>query len=184
MDERELDLIEKLQWICDFRKEIEEWRCILELIEKTETFVRTKGLSPGCDKELRSVLRLGPNSSERTIRIRWRLIEHVLDESLKAKPGECLLGSSETLESVFGKFKYLQDELSKRSLTGFVLSIAAIVSQTTEDVVQRALETVPVKDLRAWIEQKFGQSAASKRMAAFAKKAIPEQKQDRIYALA
>lgn len=183
IDSDEMKLVEKLSWIRDFRTDIAEWKSILELVEKAETFVRTKGIFLSCDMELRSLLRIEPGSSERLVRIRWCLIEHLLDESLKVKPGECLLGSSEVLESVFGKFKYLQDEHSKRSITAFVLSIAAMVSQTTEDVVQQALELVPVKIVRAWAKQKFGQSAASKRKQVFASKPIKlvsEQNQDRI----
>jgi hypothetical protein len=180
IDPLELDLMKKLSWVLDFRSDIAEWMGILELVEKTENFVRTKGLFLDCDKQLRPLLRTGPGTSERTLRIRWRLIEHVIDESLKANPGECLIGSSEILESVFGKYKYMQDEHSKQNITAFVLSIAATVSLTTQDVVRRALETVPVKTVRAWIKQKFGQSAAAKRRAVFATPVVKEQKQDRI----
>jgi hypothetical protein len=110
----------KMDWILQFRAELAEWKAILALVEKTETYVRTQGFFQGCDQALRSSLRLSPPSTERTIRIRWSLVEYVLDASLKAQPGECLLGSSEVIESVFGKFKYMQREHEKGSLTGMV----------------------------------------------------------------
>ncbi len=129
--------------IFQFRADLAEWKTILELVEKTETYVRTQGLFLECDQELRPLLRLASQPTERTIRMRWSLIEYVLDESLKAQPGECLLGDSEVIESVFGKFKYMQREHEKGSLTAMVLAIPAMVSQTTQDVVLRALEAVP-----------------------------------------
>ncbi len=178
-DKSERDVIqEKMDWILQFRADLAEWETILERVEKTETYVRTHGFFPGCDQALRSVLRLSPPSTERTIRMRWSLIEYVLDESLKAQPGECLLGSSEVIESVFGKFKYMQREHEKGSLTGMVLAIPAMVSQTTQEVVLRALEAVPVEKVRTWIKKTFGKSARVKRKEAFSIPANTEQKPD------
>lgn len=173
-----LDIREKMDWIVPFRADLLEWQEILDLVEKTETFVRTKGLFQDCDQELRGLLRLSPNPTARTIRIRWSLIEYVLDASLKAKPGERLLGSSEVIESVFGKFKYMQREQVKGSLTGLVLAIPAMVSKTTQDVVMRALETVPVDQVRTWVKETFGKSAQTRRKEAFSVPAHPEQKPD------
>ncbi len=175
----EVDAIqEKMDWMVQFREDLAEWKEILVLVEKAETYVRTKGLFHECDQELRRLLRLSPEATERTIRVRWFLIDHVLDASLKAKPGERLLGSSEVLESVFGKFKYMQGEHVKGSLTGMVLAIPAIVSKTTQDVVQRALKTVPVDKVRTWVKETFGKSAQTRRKEAFSVPVLPEQKPD------
>ena len=171
---------EKMDWIFQFRADLAEWKTILELVEKTATYVRTQGLFPECDQALRPLLRLAPQPTERTIRIRWSLIEYVLDESLKAQPGECLLGSSEVIESVFGKFKYMQREHEKGSLTGMVLAIPAMVSQTTQDVVLRALEAVPVQKVRTWMKETFGTSARVKRKEAFSTTVNAEQKPDQL----
>ena len=168
----------KLDWLVPFREELAEWNELLTLVETTESYVRTQGLFPDCDQELRRILRLSPHPTERTIRIRWSLIEQVLDASLKAQPGERLLGSSEVLESVFGKFKYMQHEHEKGSLTGMVLAIPAMVSQTTQEVVLHALETVPVHKVRTWIKKKFGKSALAKRKEAFSAPVNSEQKPD------
>ena len=171
---------EKMDWFFQFRADLAEWKPILELVEKTETYVRTQGFFPGCDQSLRALLRLSPKPTERTIRMRWSLIEYVLDESLKAQPGECLLGSSEVIESVFGKFKYMQREHEKGCLTGMVLAIPAMVSQTTQEGVLRALEAVPVQKVRTWMKEMFGKSARVKRKEAFSIPANTEQKPDQL----
>ena len=180
-DESEREIIrKKLDWILQYRADLAEWKTILELVEKTETYVRTQGFSQGCDQQLRGLLRLCPPATERTIRMRWSLIEYVLDESLKARPGECLLGSSEVIESVFGKFKYMQREHEKGGLTGMVLAIPAMVSQTTQEVVACALETIPVQKVRTWMKETFGKSARVKRKEAFSTPADAEQKPDQL----
>ena len=171
---------EKMDWIIQFRADLAEWKTVLDLVEKTETYVRTQGLFRQGDQALRPLLRLAPPSTQRTIRIRWSLIEYVLDESLKAQPGECLLGSSEVIESVFGKFKYMQREHEKGSLTAMVLAIPAMVSQTTQDVVLRALEAVPTQKVRTWMKETFGKSARVKRKEAFSIPENTEQKPDQL----
>lgn len=171
-------IVQKLDWLVQFREPLTEWQEVMGLVEKTETFVRTEGFFQSCDHELRSLLRLSTKATPRTIRIRWSLVEYVLDTSLKARPEERLLGSSEVIESIFGKFKYMQCEHAKGSLTGMVLAIPAMVSKTTQDVVQHALETVPVQDVRTWMKQMFGKSSLDRRKKAFSALDNPEQKSD------
>ncbi len=171
----------KLGWIVDFRQDLDEWVQVMEIVGKAESFVRTHGLYQGADKKLRPLLKLDfDRRTERLIRIRWSLIEYVLNESDKAKEGECLLGSSELIESVFGKFKSMQHEQVKGGLTGFVLSMAAGLAETTEDVVRKALESTPVKVVRKWVQDSFGKTVRTKRQEAFFKPPKAEQKHDQL----
>jgi len=78
------------------------------------------------------------------------------------------------------EFKYMQGEHVKGSFTGMVLAIPAIVSKTTQDVVQRALETVPVDKVRTWVKETFGKSARVKRKEAFSIGTNTEQKPDQL----
>ena len=61
---------------------------------------------------------------------------------MKAKADERLLGSSEIIESVFGKLKNLEQDQVKSGFTAMLLSLAAVVSTTSRDIIQKALETV------------------------------------------
>ena len=82
---------------------------------------------------------------------------------MKAKPDERLLGSSEIIESVFGKLKNLEQDQVKSGFTAMLLSLAAVVSTTSRDVIQKALETVPTKKVFEWYKENIGQSVQSKR---------------------
>ena len=104
------------------------------------------------------------------------------EESLKARPHERLVGSSEVIESVFGKLKRLEHDQSKGGFTGLVLSSAAMVSTTTGEVIQKALQTVPTKRVLAWCKETLGQSVQSKRRKAFARPKETEQKRDQFKA--
>lgn len=172
------DLIEeKLGWIILFREMLTELEDVLLIVETTESFVRKNGLYNGCYIELRASMVFMGNTN-RAKKVRELLLAFVEEESSKAKPDERLLGSSEVLESVFGKLKGVEQDQAKSGFTNLLLSTAAIVSKTTEDVVKKALETVRTKDVLYWCKKNIGQSVQSKRKEAFAFYEKTEQKWD------
>jgi hypothetical protein len=144
---------EKLHWLIEFREKISEWKNMMEVIETVESFVRKKGLTHDTHIKLEDELnKLNlPNNVSTANTIKEKLLDFVKQESEKIDPGDRLLGSSEIIESLFGKQKMLEGEQSKNGFTGLILSAAAFVSQTTLDVVEQAMETVRVKDIKNWI---------------------------------
>ncbi len=68
-------------------------------------------------------------------------------EALKARAGERLLGSSEIIESLFGKQKFLEKEQSRNGFTGLLLALPALVAETSESVIKMALESIPTKSI-------------------------------------
>ncbi len=61
-----------------------------------------------------------------------------------------MLGSSEIIETVFGKFKYLENTQSHNDFTQLVLGIAATTATTTKEIVAEALAAVGSKEALAW----------------------------------
>jgi hypothetical protein len=172
----------QLGWIGDFRAPLQEWRELLQVIEVTETLVRTQGLYRGVHRELKTRLAAVAHHP-RSRRVRARLVAFLATESLQAKSNERLLGSSEVVESVLGKFKHVEGDQAKSGFTALVLSLAAMVSTTTMDVVQQALSTVPTQKVLTWCQQTLGQSVQGKRRQAFLATAKREQKWDQFRAV-
>lgn len=164
-DQSQID--EKLGWAASFRGQIEEWEETVRIVKTTESFIRKNGLYSGCCRELKEHL---PESTETELaeKVRRELVIFVAEEELKVRPDERLPGSSEVIESVLGKFKRIEQDQAKDGFTGLLLSIAAIVSSTTGEVVRQAMETVPVRKVLEWYEENIGQSVQSKRKKAFA----------------
>ena len=170
---------EKLGWLTQFREPISEWAELTEVAISVESFVRKQGLWRGCEAELAQCLDPAA-SSPRASQLREQLLDFVTAQSSQAKPNERLLGSSEIIESVLGKTKRLEQDQSKSGFTALILGAAAIVSQTTREVVTTAMETVPTKKVIAWIHEKLGQSVQSKRTIAFSTARGSEQKRDHL----
>lgn len=170
-------LTEKLGWLQAFREALAGWQELLQIVEATESFVRKQGVYRGAYRALRAIL-MPLAQSARAKKVSHHLLAFVAAQSLQAKPHERLLGSSEVIESVFGKLKRLEQDQAKGGFTGLLLSIGAMVSTTTKEVVQSALETVSTKDVLNWCKQQLGQSVQAKRKAAFAVLIKTEQKRD------
>ena len=49
------------------------------------------------------------------------------------------------IESVFGKFKSLEQDQVKSGFTSLLRSLAATVSKITKDTIEKAMKTVPSK---------------------------------------
>jgi hypothetical protein len=172
----------KLGWIRDFRAALAQWGELLEVIEATETLVRTQGVYRGVHRELKARLS-GVTHSTRSRAVGAQLVAFLAKESLKAKANERLLGSSEVIESVFGKLKHMERDQAKSGFTGLVLSLAAMVSTTTAEVVQQALVAVTTQKVVTWCKQTLGASVQAKRRKAFASHTKTEQKWDPLRAV-
>jgi hypothetical protein len=172
---------EKLSWITRFRQPLEEWGELLQLTITTESFVRQRGLYHNAQLELAEQLQ-DMAHTDRIKRVQTELVAFVAQESAKARPEERLLGSSEVIESILGKLKRLEQDQARSGFTGLLLSIGAIVSSTTSDVILEALESVPVKAVLAWCKETLGRSVQAKRQRALTSYSKSEQKWDRSWA--
>lgn len=172
-------LKEQIGWVREFRAQLNEWAEMMHIIAITEHMVRTEGLYQGVSETLKT--RLGDTGlTIRTQRIRAALIDFVAEASSDAKPDEILVGSSEVLESLFGKFKHLEGEQSKSGFTSLVLSIPAMVSDTTGEIIQQAIEAVSTKNVLAWCKKHIGKSVQAKKKETFTIQGKKEQKWEQL----
>jgi hypothetical protein len=159
-------LEEKLGWLRQFREGLVRWSEMERTIDVAVDFVRTQGLYRGAGKDLRKRLRalaLGPTAT----RLGKDLETFVTEQARRLRRGERLPGSSEVLESCFGKFKTLEREQSKGGFTSLLLALAACVSERTQEVVHKALQTSKTADMNNWFKTKLGQTLGSKRRLAY-----------------
>jgi hypothetical protein len=159
---------EKLGWLREYREALRVWSAWHDLIKQTWEFVRRHGYYLGAGLKLAAAL---PEASGSVGELREQLISFVRSESAKANLGERLPGSTEVLESCFGKLKALERDQSKSGFTGLVLSVGAMVSQRSAEWIRQGLEKCRVRDVWDWCKEKLGQSVQSKRKQAYSKPA-------------
>lgn len=177
--EEKKKLEEKLVWVREYRAELVEWRELMELVERTEKFVRENGFYK--ESHLWLEKELTPEVlSERNRRVKKALLEYVKEESGKAQPKERLVGSSEVIESVFGKYKSLIKDQAESGMTGMLLSLGALVSSTSAEVVKKALETVKTKRVLDWCKENLGKTVQAKKRKILGNPIMAEQKLDQL----
>jgi hypothetical protein len=84
------------------------------------------------------------------------LLTFVAKQSEDVPAGQHLLGSSEVLESLLGEYKRIQGAHSKGGMTGALLNIGATLLEKTPAMIQKALSTVRVDDVRQWLRDTLG----------------------------
>jgi hypothetical protein len=150
----------KLGWLVEYREALAEWSACQAVIDATLEFVRGRGLYVGAGLGLAAAV---PEASGVAEELRQELIGFVRAESSKARLGERLVGTTEVLESCFGKLKALEDGQSKSGFTALVLSLGAMVSRRTAAGVGEALDRCRVRDVANWCQMMLGKSVQSQR---------------------
>ena len=117
-----------------------------------------------------------PCSTPAACRLRKQLLEFIEAEGRQTREGERLLGSSEVLESIIGRFKNVAGERGQHGLTGMALSVGALVGNLTAGTVQAAMTEITTHDVWNWCHSHLGSTVQSLRQRI--RHALhPEQKQ-------
>jgi hypothetical protein len=91
----------------------------------------------------------------------------LLEQTSTIPEGEIFLGTSDVIESIFGKYKLFSQRCPINELGVMVLTIVLVTTDFTVNLIKEALETIRSKDVNIWQEQVFGQSTLSKRKVVF-----------------
>ena len=155
---------EAVGWVREYRQEVEQWRQWVKVGTITEQFVKTHGVAADGAQQLQPQL-TAAGTLPRTQQLGAEFLQFVTEEGAKANAGERLVGSSEVIESIFGKWKRLEGEQARSGLTGLVLALGALVAPTTAEVITQALTTVPTKTVLTWCREKLGKTVQATRRA-------------------
>lgn len=165
-------LQEKLGWLQEHREALYHWSVLLAIAETAEHYVRHEGYHATAADELRELLD-GLAINEAALRMETATLEFVAQQSGRATGEERLIGSSEVLESLIGKYKGLQGTHSHGGMTPQVLAFGAVVLEKTTETISKALAAVKSSDVLKWCREHLGLTVQGQRRYAYA-----EQKQD------
>jgi hypothetical protein len=161
-------LREKLGWLEDFAGLVAEWSEWQGVVNLSVEFVDRHGVYRGAAKELRQRL---PRKfvHATTATLAKELVGFVAAQAKRAKPGERIPGSTEVLESCFGKLKQLEKQQSQGGFTSFMVSFGAMLAETTATVIDAAMKHSGSKDVFKWCKDHLGRTLFSQRKLAFAR---------------
>jgi hypothetical protein len=167
-------LKEKLGWIEGFASELIQWSQWQQVVDVTVTLVNQQGLGQGTWKGEPSTADLLAQQlshldahGDSAIEFAAELIGFVRGEQIKARPGERFPGSTEILESCFGKYKQLEKQQSRGGFTQLLLAFGALLARTASTTIREAMQRSRTPDVRRWAEQTLGTTLFAQRKLAF-----------------
>lgn len=168
-------LEEKLGWLREFRDDLAEWRRWQAIVDRTVSFVGSEGLHAKTARTLSRQLRPLAKTAQ-GCRLAAELVKFVKAQASKAKPEERLPGSTEVLESCFGRFKTLERDQAKGGFTSLLLGFGSMFVDATIETVGEAMHAVPTRAVIDWCREHIGPTLFSQRKEAFAIAGTAQQK--------
>lgn len=156
------ELRKYLGWLYSYRDDVEYWNRLISIGVAARYVVRMEGIHMNIvdsfEKAISSV-----KMGIKELRFADELVEFLLNQSRGIKFGECFIGSTEVLESLFGKIKYMEREQRAFGFTSLLLAAVASVGPLDEATVIEAVTSVKRSDIKAWTTKELGQSVQSQR---------------------
>jgi hypothetical protein len=160
-------LEEKLGWLRGFAGDIAEWAEWQRVVNVTVEFVDRQGVCRGAAKELRTEMR-SHQAHPSSQRLAGELLVFVVRQARRAKPGERFPGSTEVLESCFGRFKQLEKQQARGGFTSLVLGFGALLAETTTEAIKKTMQHSRTEAVFEWCRENLGTTLFGKRKLAFA----------------
>jgi hypothetical protein len=155
-------LEERLGWLRGFRQEVCRYKRRLDTVKQAEQEVKNHGLGKQTAErvwgQLPPEVLQDPSLSDFLGRLRGYLEQ----EGGEVPPGQSWLGTSDVIESLFGKYKWFTEKAPYAEVGASVLALPLLTVDLTADLVSQAMASVSVQDVRTWVAENLGPSTLSK----------------------
>jgi len=162
----------KITWIRKYQISLETHSSLMKIGKKALQLVHERGYYRWIEDDFVALTEEFCKTDTRCIDFREKIAAILRTEGQKVPDGQHYLGSSEIIESMFGKFKAMEDHHSSSGLTSLVLAIPALAGEIGEREVYQAMNSISTSDVENWIEQNMGKTFLSKRRSALTKPEI------------
>lgn len=158
----------KIDWIMQYQFAIPNYMYFQEICEHALDIVHEQGYFLDMANEFYKRINHLSTTDQRCIDFQNRIKAILQTEGQKIPKGVHYQGSSEIIESLFGKFKAIEGNHASSGLTSLVLAIPALLGKLDESIVAKALGEISAADVGQWIKKNMGSTFLSKRREAFA----------------
>lgn len=152
-------------WLDEFELLIIEWDQMVNIAESIKKAVREKGVSMKMYEELEEEIRKIPQDSRNVSIFANKAISALREEVEKLPTGVTVIGTTEVLESAFGKYKELSHQYrGNLEVSSNTLSLPLFIGEKpTEYTVKEGLESTLCRNFFKWCKELVGETMASGR---------------------
>ena len=134
-------------WINDYQDEIKEWHQICSILVLAKNEVKINGLQSQTTINFQEKINAMENTSVRLNKITGNLSNFLKEETKGIPEGEKWLGTSDIIESIFGKYKIFSSRTTMRGIGKVILTIPVFTSSITIEKIKIAMETISINTL-------------------------------------
>jgi hypothetical protein len=153
-------------WLAEFEGSLQGAREMTGIIKAVCEIIKEKGLNAQhvqfCSQRIEAI-----TQSPEAKSFGAQVLGFLEEQAALVKPGETLLGSSDVIESLFGKYKSVVERSPLKVITEMVLTVAALTSVRTSAEIKTAMETVGVEAVRNWFASNGKPTLLAERKSAF-----------------
>jgi hypothetical protein len=156
-------------WVRQYKGLLDLLKQMALISEKVRQHIREHGICSTTGDQIDTVLEKAmelSNFNEQACEYAGMLIDFFHEQSKVVPVGQVWVGSSEIIESLFGKLKSLEQDQSKGGFTSLILGAAACVGKVDADIVSAAMRQVSTADVDAWTKEQIGTTLLTKRRKA------------------
>ena len=153
-------------WILKYKELIGRLKQFVLIGQTVRQYIREKGFHKNTAIEVEKAFDLLCLDAD-GYQYAGMIIDFLEEQSAIVPENRVWIGSSEIIESLFGKMKHLEQDQSKGGFTSLILAAAACVGTVDAAIVFEAMKQVKIKDVKIWIENQIGSTLMSKRRKVF-----------------
>jgi len=151
-----------LAWLPNYRNYIYYWDALAKIGEVARKCVRLENIHMGIVDSFEqgiSSVKMG----FRELQFADQISLFLMEQSKGMGFGDFSIGSTEVIESLFGKIKYMEREQRAYGFTSLILAALASVGKTDDRLIEAAISSTKLSDIEEWSVNEIGQSVQSQR---------------------
>ena len=153
---------DKVAWVNDYSKEINKWRKILNLLDIMMKEVKSNGFNNQTYNNVSRKMRKVKSRVKQIVDIKHKILDYISEETNNLN--ETFLGTSDIIESIFGRYKNFSSKTPMREVGKAVLTMPVFTSKLDPMEVKLAMETVTDNQVKEWMNDNIGVSLFAKRL--------------------
>jgi hypothetical protein len=161
-DEGQRRFEEYFDWIAEYKNDIALYSQFIEIVNVAEKQIKNEGLN--CKSKMMFEESIaGKVFLPRAKCFKDSVVDYLLEEGGQIPKGQVLLGTSDILESIIGKYKQFSARSPLREIGKRILAIPLFGVDIVSGLVRKAMEIVRETDVDNWAKRTFGKSSITKR---------------------
>jgi hypothetical protein len=147
---------ERIGWLRDFRADVQLYGAMMQIVRVAQTLVKKEGIRRDSATRLAQSLPLDLPDHPRLKRLIAAVKEHLVEEGAKLADDGRYLGSSDLIESLFGKHKLFTENGTHKGIGPNLLLLPLLTVTWTAEGIRAALESTSCQAATDWCKTMLG----------------------------